>query len=151
MIVMPSPSPVRATVGPVIMELVEPALNMPIRDIVPFKVKIVAGNPAIIKTIRLELTQDRAMKTEPLEMGHIQSSPPRIEEFWYISIDASKLAEGRYDAKIAAYDLESRIVGELTTVVEIGRNSDGRAYRESLVWLGGLLAIASLIAYWQRV
>jgi hypothetical protein len=151
MIFMSFPSAVRASAGLVTIELVEPTPNMALSGVVPFKVKIIAGNPRIIRGMRLELVQERGAKIGPFEMSHIYSSPPHSEEFWYTEIDASKVPDGRYDARILAYESEGSTVGELTSTVEVGKGGTAGTYRDWFSWLGGILAIISLIAYFRKI
>jgi len=145
------PSAVRASTGLVTMKLVEPTPDMALSGVVPFKIKIVAGNPRIIRGMRLELVQERRAKIGPFEMSHMYSSPPDSEEFWYAEIDASKVPDGQYDVTILAYESEGNTVGELTSTVEVGKGGTARTYRNWFGWLGGLLAIVSLVAYFREI
>jgi hypothetical protein len=133
------------------MELVEPKLDVALRNTVRFKVKIVAGNPGIIKQMRLGLTQGGAVKAGPFEMWYVESSPPHTEAFWYAEVDAGRIPDGRYNLKITAYDSKDNTVAELDAVVEVGQVSTIGAFRDWFAWLGTLLAISSAVAYWRRI
>jgi len=133
------------------MELVEPVPSGILSGTVPFKVKIVSGNPAIIKGVRLEFVQDKAVKIGPLEMWHIRSTPPSAEDFWYVSVDSSKVLDGKYEVRISAYDSEGDTVGELGLEVVVGQGASIYTHRDWLGWLGGVLAVGAMVAYWRRV
>jgi len=133
------------------MELVEPESGTVLKDTVPFRVKIVSGDPRIIKGVRLEVSQNDAVKIGPLDMWHIHSAPPHAEDFWYISTDLSKVLAGRYEVRISAYDNEGKIVGELGLDVDVGQSASTYENREWLGWLGGMLAVVAAVANWRRI
>jgi len=137
--------------GPIVMEFMEPTPGTVLRGTVSFKVKIVAGNPSIAKRMMLEFVQDGVKKTEPFEMWYIRSSPPHDIQFWYAGIDASKIPDGKYDVRIVAYDSEDKTVGELTSAFDVGQSSSAQAYRDLFGWLGGVLSVASAVAYWRKI
>jgi len=133
------------------MELVEPESGTVLKGTVPFRVKIVSGDPRIIKGVRLEVSQNDAVKIGPLDMWHIHSAPPHAEDFWYISTDLSKVLAGRYEVRISAYDNEGKIVGELGLDVDVGQSASTYENREWLGWLGGMLAVVAAVANWRRI
>ena len=137
--------------GPIVIELMEPTPGTVLRGTVSFKVKIVAGNPSIVKGMMLEFVQNGVRKTGPFEMWYIRSSPPQNIQFWYAGIDASEIPNGEYDVRIVAYDSEGKTVGELTSVVEVGQSASAQVYRNLFGWLGGVLSVASVVAYWRKI
>jgi len=146
-----SPHPTRIGVGPIVMELVEPKSGTILSGTVPFRAKIVSGDPRIIKGVGLEFIQDNAVKIGPLEMWHIHSAPPHAEDFWYMSVDLSEVPTGRYEVRISACDSEVKTVGELSFDVEVGQSAGAYAHLEGLGWLGGVLAVVAVAAYWRRI
>lgn len=146
-----SSHPVRIGGGPIVMELVEPKSGTILSGTVPFRIKIVSGDPRIINRVELEFTQDSAVKIGPLEMWHIHSAPPSAEDFWYVSADLSNVPAGRYVVRISACDSEGKTAGELGLDVEVSQGASAYAYREWLGWLGGALAVVAAVAYWRRI
>jgi len=133
------------------MALVEPESGTVLSGTVPFRVKIVSGDPRIIKGVRLEFIQNNSVKIGPLNMSHIHSAPPRAEDFWYVSVDLSNVSAGRYEVRIFACDGEGKTVGELGLDAEVGQSATAYAQREWLGWLGGVLAVVAVVAYWRRI